>query len=285
MMCRALALGACDRVLGLGSTQIADGPGPDAPPSCPAIGTPPRFSAVIHQQAMDPCNSYSISDATGLATGECDPTGPAIVGSDGTLVPITLNHPLSTAIESIELSPRSNDIWAYQVDTTGTVAVYAQQDAATWAQVETPFSFPDNSAQISPPAFTATGRRVLVVAATSSGLFEAYEDSGTWEQRQILLPSGVTPLTSAGIYLSPDGLRMIFPAQVVIDDPDPTLQYGLVYADRADASALFGAPVLLSGVPRLDDGSPDLAYPFMTEDCGHLYVRALDQILYFNLSY
>src|SRR5258708_18903753 len=88
-----LVFGACDRVLGLKTSQLADGPSPDAPPSCPApaSGLPPRFSPVFHQFGDLDC-SYTTSDVRDLGVAFCESGSPPL------LVGTTAAPPSSTLV-------------------------------------------------------------------------------------------------------------------------------------------------------------------------------------------
>jgi len=105
------------------------------------------------------------------------------------------------------------------------------------------------------------------------------------------------PLTELGAMLgpldkpslSPDGLRLVFlnssyATQAGGGDttggaPGGWCEYAgsvVMYADRATTTDHFGAAQLLATIPEQVD------WPYMTADCGRMYVSALNRIFYFK---
>jgi hypothetical protein len=285
-------LTACDRVFGLVSAQLADGPPPDGPPHCPVMpGAPPKFSPVLHQSVARDCSFYTTSDVEDLATALCtDPmTGqlePDSGSIDLSLSKITLNSQFARAsIASLKLAPGTDDLWVVQSDANNPanseVAVFARSDATTWAWRSTVFALPSAAITTSPPASTPTGRHVLVLTLSNT-ITEWKEISpGSWMpvHSYNVVDLGVLQILS-DVFLSRDGLRMSFIGQVQtgIDNP-----YAICDAERTDADSPFGQAHPIEGAP-LSPGF-DVQFPFLTHDCGRLYFNALGQIMYLNLSY
>jgi len=73
--------------------------------------------------------------------------------------------------------------------------------------------------------------------------------------------------------LSPDGLRLVFSATVMVSQSSVT---GVMYASRDSVTTPFtyGEMVFLQGPPA------EAETPFLTEDCSRVYFSGLESVFY-----
>ena len=275
--CLALfALAACNRTFGLDQTALAP---PDASPTCPAIGTAPAYLPTVLRAIHQECGGYTSSRDASLGMASCSGTfdftdcvelldiwtGPA----DGPLAQITLPPPprgeLMTDVPV--LAPEGNEAFVNLFATTGPLvfAAYARDPDGTWRFESYP-AVPLSGEPSTPSRGPV--RHMMMLA--SLALHELVQDaSGAWNDVATYTPSDLHQIASRSVYLSPDGLRLIYSAL-----PAGSNQIATFYADRRSIDVRFGAPTELIGVPWTYDSL------FMEEDCSRIYFSGLGYVLY-----
>lgn len=270
------ALAACNRTFGLDQTALAP---PDASPVCPAIGTTPEYLPTVLRAIHQECNAYTSSRDANLAMASCSGTfdfmyctevldiwaGP----SDGPLAKIALPPPprgeLMTDVPV--LAPEGNEAFVNMFAPTGPLVftAYARDPDGTWRFESYP-AVPVAGEPSTPSRGPA--RHMMMLAALA--LHELVEDgSGAWNDVATYTTSDLHQIASRSVYLSPDGLRLIYSAIRPGEN-----QIATFYADRPSIDARFGAPTELVGVPWTYD------ILFMEADCSKIYFSGLGYVLY-----
>jgi hypothetical protein len=254
-----VALASCNRVFGLTRTEL---PPPDAPPSCPALGTLPQFARELHQSVFQACDYLSVSRDSGMAMAECfEPMSFIGYGPiDGELAVTAIDSQLRYP----QLAPEGDRAYLWQSVGTAEIAIFSLA-GTTWTR----------SGQIAVDAYVFTPpsrspRHMIVVTRVDRKVHELVEDASGWtDSDSFTLPAmGVDDIS--GATLTADGLHLLLYAT-----PIGSIDYAVLYADRASVDQRFGTAQPLLGVPPVYD-------PFMTEDCGRIYFSASDlqQVLY-----
>jgi hypothetical protein len=269
--------GACNAVYDLEDTSL---PPPPLPPTCPAIGIAPAFSPDFHQFAVQPCSDYTLSATANRGMASC-PTrvGPEVaIGEVDAPVSAIVTPPVNdfVNIQNPRLVPEGDVAYIYEnnFDANGsnTFGVYRPVDDTTWrydGDLGVPFT-PTYGLEIGVPS-AGPVRHLMVVDGTTfpEGLYEIVGHQGSgW---QSVLPGYTTELgvrVATAPNLSADGLRMVFRA---IESTGNT--FAVFYADRESLDARFGMAQRLEGVP-------DVADPFMSDDCARIYFSGLGSLLY-----
>jgi hypothetical protein len=175
------------------------------------------------------------------------------------------------------------------------IAPHDYQYGAEYFEISAPSRGPDHHIVYSDYNYTS-GITELVEISDGLGSF-------TEVARYPITELGDTMTTVSRPSLSPDGLRLIFlmynytasgggalsggPATTGGTDLPPSggpvggeyCQGGgnvVMYADRASTSDHFGKAMQMETLPDMVD------YPYMTEDCGRIYVSALNRVFYFK---
>src|SRR5262245_4570269 len=105
----ALALAACNEVLGVQETLLIDAYSP--PTQCPPLGTAPAFSGVLYQLDVGFCVDYHVHTALGVVVASCYPNDlaefPIIYEGpiDGVLAPAQGLQVVSMIVDQPRLTP------------------------------------------------------------------------------------------------------------------------------------------------------------------------------------
>ena len=260
-----ILLAGCDLVFQIkpppaaGDGGGSDDPGRDAtgtPGTCPPIGTAPAFTPNPTTLYDHSC-AYTESVDKQLAVGDC--IGGDMEGPPGMLdAPLQIDNPGALTLRSMRLSPEGDRLL---VDAGGTARMYVR-NGSRWENPETlPLTIGVNDFASTP---SALAERHVIIGRNdyNPGRFEEWRDNGdgTWDK-----PYDYTPatfgLTSVGhASLSRDGRRLVFGGNSSAGTSD-----SIYYSDRQSIADPFTSAVEIPVV----DAHP--FFPFLTEDCGHLY--------------
>ena len=306
-----LGVCACNQAFDLGATRLVDSPPApvdvlpiDAPPppACPAIGTVPKFSDDLRQLPPRECIAYSVSDNQ-MAMAQC--AGVMRRGAADSDLPDQIMMDPELAYETPRLAPDGDHLFVSHVDSTtyatnfielavnGTtvqkVGSYAAPHEAMygeWFDISTPSRGPDRHIVYS-DYNNVNATTDLVEIADGSGAFHEVA-------RYPLNDLGVDVTAFRAPSLSADGLRVVFlnSSYFVVNGLPPAQTNGaqlgggggycgyantvVMYADRATTSDHFNTAVAIETIPDQVD------WPYMTPDCGRMYVSALNRVFYFK---
>lgn len=257
----------CNQLLGLTETQTVDA---HPPPMCPPVGGVPTLYGALKQVPGRYCGLYTPSadgvvalasrDVTTLMRGELDhelseiplvPTPPGtyrilpMPEGDRVLVATAL----TTQFATIE----------YIVEADGAAHAGTMFQVVMSAGLSRPSGGPDRRI-----VYEDTTQRTLVeLADTGAG----YREVTRYSLSELTNDPVVTVDDPS---LSADGLRLVFVA------PTSTgLRARVVYyTDRATRSDHFGP------IRAVENAPEQIRYPYLTANCGRLYLSALDTIFY-----
>lgn len=260
-----LALGACNSIFGNDRVVAGDARFFDAPIDggvhCPAFGTAPRFSPVIHPVIDQNCGSYVVAADTQRAYAVC---GGLIFGGPVDR-PLEVEPDLPTpgpdfSIATPRVSPEGTLMLLGTFDLTNTVSTYRSYMLAgtTWtrgADLRLP-QFGNMSVPSRGP-----DRRVLFYDQNVGKEFRE-DASGVWTEARSVRFGPLPGVHS--VWLAPDALRFLTWEQASDGNH-------LYYADRANRDDDFSAPRLFTGLPP----TPEL---FITEDCTRAYMNGVEEI-------
>jgi hypothetical protein len=273
-----VALCGCNSVFGVQTTNKRDATMPyydapaDAPFACPPLGTPPKFSSVLHQVIAQYCTDYTISSATGLAAASCYRPN---MGQDISLGPVDtlpaqiLPYDYQDQHSEPRLSPEGDDILVYGYLSASYMTQFEEFRASggTWSRTYV-LPLPPTASAITAP--TRSPDRHVLVVETDSQLHEFRDNGGnSWTETAAHSTTELGVAYPGSPALTPDGLRLLLYAAPTTD---PSTYY-LMYTDRAALDLPFRPAVPLYGAPA----APDV---FMTEDCGRIYMSALQSVFY-----
>jgi hypothetical protein len=271
-----LALCGCNQIFGLTPTRPIDAAffdaAPDAAPMCPAPGTPPRFSSLLHQEIVEYCEFFSETEAGDLAAADCNRgVGISDRGADGLLTPATLvtTVPITSTPALPRLTPEGDEMW---VRVGSSFFVYSHTGDHLWTyQRDLLVPAGTSNDVITPPSRRVQGKRHFVRFAFNMGTLEELVDDGaqltqikTYTPGDFGVPFFQFPTLTA------DGLRLVFAS----GDPNDVLTNITVYSDRASIDDNFSLPA------RVLDSAPVVFDPFLTVDCGRIYTSGLGSIFY-----
>jgi hypothetical protein len=308
-----LTLCGCNQAFNLESTKLIDAAEPpppiDAPPPpvCPALGTVPRFSDELRQIPPRECEAYSVSENR-IAMALCK--GQLLRGdADGDMTQTIMMDP-AYASDFPRLAPDGDHLFVSHVDynlnksefvefawngtTLDKVGSYtARLDTASleYFSMSTPSRGPDRRIVYADQNMTTYAWELVEISDAESGKFAEVARYPMTE-----LGDMVGPLEKPS--LSADGLRLVFlNSSHLVQGGGSTGGgyttngaslggYGggwctystsvVMYADRPNTSAHFGPAQVIDTVPDQVD------WPYMTEDCGRIYLSALNRIFYFK---
>jgi hypothetical protein len=273
----------CNSILGLKNTRPSDAPipffdgQPDAPFTCPAVGTAPSFSHFFDQVvAVDACMAYTIGGTTAFArcaqtNGTSASPGYEQGPRDAPLDLIATITPMPAGALGLPvLSPDGSELWFSNFTASiGTISVYtAPSSAAQWTNPTTIYQTSDYIV-VGTPTSSGPDRRVMILDG-----YEAHEleekTPGTWTDIHAYTPAefGITNFISV-VNLTDDGLHAVFAATFGMN-----ADIGVFYLARDHTTDTFGAPMLVTGPPL------GVQTPFMTGNCSRLYFSALNSVLY-----
>jgi hypothetical protein len=304
-----LTLCGCNQAFNLESTKLIDAAEPpppiDAPPppACPAIGTVPKFSDELRQIPPRNCEAYAVSENR-VAMALCNYK--LVRGdADGEMTNEIMIDPVY-AYDYPRLAPDGDHVFISHADYStyetkfiefrwdGTTLVrgidYTAPHDYTYGEtfdISTPSAGADRRIVYSDYNYT-TQKNEIVEISDASGKFAEVARYPLSE-----LGTEVTPIVKPS--LSPDGLRMVFlntsySAQggygTTSGGDGANLGGGggwcgytnnvVMYTDRPNTSAHFGPAQTIETIPDQVD------WPYMTADCGRIYVSALNRIFYFK---
>jgi hypothetical protein len=295
----------CNQAFDLKPTKLVDAPPAvevDAapPPACPALGTVPRFSDDLRQIPPRQCDAYAVSDNK-MAMAICAGTimrGPA----DGDLSE-TITMDMTYAYDAPRLAPDGNHVFISHSDlntfeTTFVDFALAGTSLAPVGEYVAPHDTTGygETFDISTPSRGPDRHIVYSDFNNTMQIWELVEiaDRGGTEFTEVArypLSELGSLTTFARPALSPDGLRVIFLNMEKSFNGGP-MPYGsldlgggglcgylssvLMYADRASTADHFRMAQVIDTIPDQID------WPYMTEDCGRIYVSALNRIFYFK---
>lgn len=266
---------ACNQVFGLKETvpidaQRFDAP-PDAPFTCPAPGTQPQFSSLLHQAIAKNCLSYTTSIPMNRGVAFC--VGPDGI-YDGAIDEVPVMATLSPAIDADfpRITPEGDEIWVrHRGITPPSFAVYAYASVHQWTYVRD-LAVPNVGADdvITAPSRKLGGKRRFLRYAFNGFKLEEYEDDGTTATlvRSYDLSSDLGLFFLQFPNLDADGLRLVFAGELQSAKDTQTL-----YTDRPSIDAGFPPPAVLATAPVVYD-------PFLAADCSKLYTSGLGSIFY-----
>ena len=167
----------CDTVFGLRPAHEPDAGVIDAAPSCPAIGTTPRFSALVHSVISQDCGEYTLSPAAALGAAFCNHfAGGGSIGQGPADEALTAIPNLVTSGNISYLHPRlapEGDRIFTQRYNTGVVAVVIFQRADTaWTQLARTLL----ASPLQATARPAIGPRCSSKVMTSAMTWHGWED-------------------------------------------------------------------------------------------------------------
>lgn len=261
---------ACNAAFEVRETRLVDALAPDAPHSCPTTEVP-GFTGFAIEEITQYCDDYAVNARVGLAVGRCyvqTPTGGAFaigMGAPGSPLEYAPDFDVNRAYRVPRLSPDGARLYISRgVDPA---IERHHREGSRWiydGDVAIPHGTPSAVAE-------STGGDVLLV--TSAGSLREWEIASDGTPRERLpAHSFSTELGVASldvVHLSPDGLRLTFNGTRP-GDTSPVV----LYAWRTAPTGPFSNATRLDGVPRGD--SP----PFMTEDCGRVYIAGLGRVFY-----
>jgi len=265
-----VALGACDRALGLGPTQLADGM-PIAF-TCPPIGATPQYYPTLLQVIDQPCNSYSFSTA-GLAMAYCTDgvdqhvsTGPRdqpLVAASG------FDDPVDEPVEAVIGGDGTAIITYLDTNTRGFgYRTYTQVGGAWQAGSEV---LPETGSPNQPYVIAGMtlAHHVIYANPNDATLHELADDgAGTWTEPRP--PIAAPDLGMSEIFIvaiTSDGLRLLLGGYPVDQNVDT-----MFYTDRPSTDVAFRPAEVIDGVPFGD--------AFLSDDCARVYVTGLDRVFY-----
>jgi hypothetical protein len=164
---------ACDRVLGLAPTRIADAtppPPPDAPPVCPAIGSDaPAFNGALISLGGKGCAQYSVSVATDTAMAVCTvaATFSIVQGSIGGMLSSSALDFSPAMVSQARISPEGDLAIVMGYDRSmsrGVIQSYARGPGLEWSPAATIDATSTLTLQISAPS-RGPDHHVLALAA------------------------------------------------------------------------------------------------------------------------
>jgi hypothetical protein len=264
-----IALAGCQWVYGLDKPDPAGAAPPDGPWTCPAIGGEPMtFSKEIHEYISRNCVYYQRAHDTERAIAQC---GGAVEEGviDGDLHVVVQLDP-SSFIEYPRLTPEGYELWIVVYDQTlmlYRLVAYTRDGTGTWSETTPPMGITIKpGAQISSPTRKDIGPRHVVVNDNTLTLSD-YKDSGAgWTVVHSYSASDLGVMyIEGGLWMSSDGLRMMFAGF--------TTSYALYYTDRDTIDGVFRPGQPMPDAPFAQD-------PFLTDNCGQLFVSGLGAIFY-----
>ena len=304
-----LTLCGCNQAFNLESTKLIDAAEPpppiDAPPppACPAIGTVPKFSDELRQIPPRNCESYTVSENR-VAMALCNYE--LVRGdADGEMTQKIMMDP-AYAYDYPRLAPDGDHVFISHSDYTTYESLFiefkwngsALEKGASYKaphdyqygevfDISTPSRGPDRRIVYADYNYT-TYKTDIVEISDASGAFVEIARYPLEE-----LGTNVTPIVKPS--LSPDGLRMVFlnTSQTAVSGGGTTMSGAnganlgggpwcgysnnlVMYTDRPSLNAHFGPAQVIETVPDQVD------WPYMTADCGRIYVSALNRIFYFK---
>lgn len=272
-----VVLAGCNQVFDLNATAHVDaarlGPQLDAAVTCPAVGSPPKFSTRLTQVIAQPCNEYTLSATSQLALATCvsENTSKVFEGRiDEEMAPARgFVPPVGFQLERARLSPDGDFAFVRLANLTGggyRIGSYVRTDVGSWELGPDLQMVATYGTMLA--AITRGAPRHALRYDSDAYVFEEEVESstgawtlvGTYHPADLGVGAFLTP------YLSPDGLRMVFWGTTLANDPR------VFYVDRPDLAARFGIAVPLD-VPAAYD-------PYLTEDCKRLYFTSLDSVFF-----
>jgi hypothetical protein len=314
-----LGLCGCNQAFNLDSTKLRDAPiqvpiDAPPPPVCPALGTVPRFSDDLRQIAPRMCEAYAVSENQ-IAMGFCN--GKLVRGAADAEMTQEITLDPSFASDLPRLAPDGDHLFLSHLEYNPQTGNYSTSfNEFAWNgsgfdkqagykppvdttygegfEISTPSRGPDRHIVYGDYNYTM-GKYELVEIADGKGAF-------TEVQRYPLESLGPDVYVLRQPSLSPDGLRMVFigsqdyaygggPGPVEtntgkLSGADLGTGIGgggcgytnnvVMYADRATTADKFNPAMVLETVPDQVD------WPYLTQDCGRIYVSALNRIFYFK---
>lgn len=265
-----IAVVGCNRALGLDQTQLVDALGPDAAPTCARDAL--AFDPQLRQVVLQPCSSYTTSEAADRALAICFLDGRLTLAEgriDAPLAPIAVSgHP--EPIVAVALAPDGARALIHHVSTTapGVIASYVRDDAGWRWTHDLPITLDYDDTIGSPTG--GPNMRVLHARPNSGVVDELVEDGpATWRVVHSYTPA---ELGTIHVYLplsfTPDGLHAVFGGM------DANGNRHVLHATRASLDDRLATGVPLAGVPR------SVNDPYMTGDCGRVYFSGLSSIFY-----
>ena len=272
----------CNRIFGLADVterhvdaQYFDSP-LDAAPTCPS-GTAPVFRHVIHQVDAQNCSGYTPSEV-GIAVAICNgvlaegPTG-------GSLQPASIQppFPVTDVLDLARISPEGDFalVLVFKgsgVDTVDLRAMNRDLATDTWTVLGS-ITIPTTQNYTISAMSRGPQRHAIFMLGNTQGAYEAHEYVGsgtTWTDEHTYTASDLGSTTIFGSpAVTPDGLHMIV-------NGDAQGQEAMYFYARPDVTSLFSTRTLIDSVPS------ELTNPYLTEDCGTLYLDALDTVLYYQ---
>jgi hypothetical protein len=274
-----LVLAACNQAFGLRETQLPV----DAPPVCPAIGTAPAFSDVLHQDVLAMCSYYTPSPDSGMALAACDDGTMTFVGFGAVDQPLqqVAFPPIASTVnlEQPRLVPEGDRAYAvennYDLNGSSEIGEYLPDGNGGW-RFNGVLKFPPALFPISFDVSIGTAsygpHRHVIVSACNVGCADydlheiVQQDNGGWLEVQEYTNQDLGTVSVDTANLTPDGLRIVLRG---------TLSTGsaVLYADRPTIDARFGTATALAGVPVTFD-------PYLAPDCSRLYFTGLESVWY-----
>ena len=253
----AVLLAGCNQIYGLDATHIP----PDARQECTDQAPMFHGSPVLVAPGPQLTRSYSMSMDRRIAVGNqggglVEGPGDVPLTNSALLMPPPPNMPMSP-----RLSPEGDELFLRTTtNNTSTVYRYARENNL-WVQKASLFSFPVAIVDLSPPTRRDLGPRHMIVY-DSKDLREYVESSlDQWTQVGTYVTTDLATMSFEAPQLTPDGLHLIFRGSVPGN-------FTLTYASRSAIDGRFENPV----DANMFFGHPNLFDPFLTEDCGRLYV-------------
>jgi hypothetical protein len=269
-----LALCACNRIFGtvaVGETdaRVFDAP-LDAPPQCPPLGTPPRFSSVIHEVIAQNCSGYVASATTNVALAHCS------IGNQWGIFGGPIDQPLALVPElpaetseyilsEPRISPEGDLLLFNTFDLGATLAGYHAYTSSPSGWIAGPDLPLPGFGLMSVPS-RGPDHRMIFYDASGGQEWSENPATRTWSMlRSVPLTTGSATHT---VWLSADALWL-----VEYEASHDSTGAHMFYAARATRDEAFGAFIPLTGMPPNAD-------PFITEDCGRVYMASVQAIFY-----
>lgn len=269
----------CNQIFGLKETQPLDAQqfdAPiDAPFACPAPGTPPQFSKILHQAIERNCQGYMTSPESQRAVAFCFDAGGLFGGIvDGEVDGVLQTSTLTPAgdFDWPRLTPEGNEIWVRDRGSPAKFAVFQWQSDHQWTRVrDLMITGVARDDYITAPSRAVGGKRRFLRYAFSTFKLLEYEDDGATTSGPIRSYDVNIDLGSDFINLpnlDASGLRLVF-----VGETPGTTYSQTFYADRASLDVPFSKAMPLPTAPVAFD-------PFVTPDCSRIYTSGLGSIFY-----
>jgi len=262
-------LAACNQVYGLDPTVLVDAVPPDAAPSC---DRELAFGPQLHQAVYQRCNSYTIAVDTQRALAVCTSDlrrYPAEGPRDAPLEEVVVEGFDPTVLLTPQLFPEGDRAVFTRplANLLPEFVVYKRRNGA-W-QIAYTLLAADYDDSIGTPSRRPNAH--IMHSRPNTGAVDEYVEAApdVWTLVRSYTPAELGTISLYTPFnLTPDGLHVVFLAYL------PGGEIVVLHAQRDSVDTPFGPGVPVMGIPR------SAGTPFMTHDCGRVYLSGLSSIFY-----